>query len=85
MLEVRSRGRSIGESRPDVIVQNAVIVELKVARALAAVHDVQLLTHLRATGIEVGLLLNFGPEPRSRRVVFANDRKAPGTYARPSA
>ena len=74
-LAVRFRGLTIGEFRPDFLVEDAVILELKAARALEAAHEAQLLNYLRASDIEVGLLLNFGPKPTFRRLAFANQRK----------
>ena len=85
MVRVEFRGRSVGEFRPDLAIAEAVIVGLKVARTLAAVHNVQLMNYLRATRFEVGLLLNFGPQPQFRRFVFANERKQPGRHPRSSA
>lgn len=84
-VAVAFRGRSVGEFRPDLVVADAVVVELKVARDLAAVHNVQVINYLRATRYDVGLLLNFGPRPQFRRFVFANDRKASTWRPRPSA
>jgi GxxExxY protein len=69
-LAVEFRGQQIGHFRPDFIVGGAVILELKVARGLHAGHDAQLLNYLRATGVEVGLLLNFGPKPQVRRLIL---------------
>jgi len=74
-LPVWFRGEQIGEFRADLIVANAVIVELKAARALEPSHEAQLRNYLRASNLEVGLLLNFGPVPRIKRMVFANDKK----------
>ncbi len=48
------------------------IVELKVAEALCEEHEYQLINYLKATDIEVGLLLNFGKKPEIRRKVFTN-------------
>jgi GxxExxY protein len=48
--------------RADLVIENKVIVELKSIEALAPVHYKQLLTHLRLTGIKVGLLINFNEE-----------------------
>ena len=53
LVEVRFRGRTVGEFRPDIVVDDAVVVELKVARSLAAVHGVQVINYLRATPFEV--------------------------------
>jgi GxxExxY protein len=52
-----------------------VILELKAVTCLMPVHEAQLLNYLRATTIEVGLLLNFGAKPEFRRLSFTNDRK----------
>ena len=59
----------------DIVVENAVLIELKAGRALESSHEAQLLHHLRATEIEVGLLLNFGQRPEYRRLLFDNERK----------
>ena len=85
VVTVRFRGRAVGDFRPDLVVDETIVVELKAARALAAVHNVQVLNYLRATPYEVGLLLNFGPEPQVRRLVFGNDRKARPPGLRSSA
>jgi GxxExxY protein len=70
------RGEKIGTYFADLLVNGVVIVELKAAHMLEAAHEAQLLNYLRATSIEVGLLLNFGPRPAIRRLAFSNDRKA---------
>ena len=74
-LPIWFRGGKIGDFRPDLIVGDAVVVELKAARALEPVHEAQLLNYLRASDIEVGLVLNFGSVPKMKRMVFANERK----------
>jgi len=56
----------------DLTVENVVIVELKAAEALCEEHEFQLINYLKATEIEVGLLLNFGKKPEFRRKVFSN-------------
>jgi GxxExxY protein len=66
----------MGEYFADLVVNDKVIVELKAASRLAPQHEAQLLNYLRATPYEVGLLLNFGPNPTHRRKVFGNDRKS---------
>jgi GxxExxY protein len=58
-----------------MMVENKVLLELKSARLIAPEHDAQLMNYLRCTGIEVGLLLNFGPHPQFKRIVFSNSRK----------
>lgn len=74
-LQVHFRGRVIGDYRSDLLVEQCVLVELKAARTLDSTHEAQLLNYLRASQIEVGLLLNFGPKPEFRRMSYDNDRK----------
>jgi GxxExxY protein len=69
------RGRKVGQYYADLIVENAVLLELKAARTLESAHEAQLLHYLRATEVEVGLLLNFGLRPQFRRRLFDNARK----------
>lgn len=59
-----------------MLVENAVLLELKTARCLDLSHRAQLLNYLRATDIEVGLLLNFGVKPEFKTLLFDNSRKA---------
>jgi len=65
----------VGEYYADLLVADAVIVEIKAVRALLAEHEAQLLNYLKATPYEVGLLLNFGPKPEIKRKVYDNERK----------
>lgn len=65
----------VGQYNADLFVESSVVVELKAARTLAPDHEAQLINYLKGTDIEVGLLLNFGPEPQFRRKVFSNERK----------
>jgi GxxExxY protein len=69
------RGRKVGQYFADLIVENTILLELKAARDLEPAHAAQLLHYLRATEIEVGLLLNFGVRPQFRRLLFDNERK----------
>jgi GxxExxY protein len=73
-------GDMVGEYFADLLVQDAVLVEIKAARGFAPEHEAQLLNYLRATPYEVGLLLNFGPKPEFRRRVMDNSRKASCTW-----
>ncbi len=59
----------------DIIVNEIVIVELKAAESLREEHEAQLTNYLKATDIEVGILLNFGKEPSFKRKVFSNQLK----------
>ena len=69
------RGRKVGQYFADLIVDGIVLLELKAARNLERAHDAQLLHYLRATEVEVGLILNFGLRPQFRRLLFDNDSK----------
>jgi GxxExxY protein len=69
---VRYDGCEVGEYYADIIVNALVIIELKAAEALCQDHEFQLINYLKATDIEVGLLLNFGKKPEFKRKVFSN-------------
>ena len=74
-IPVYFKGRKVGEFRADVLVEGTVLLELKAVRVLERAHEAQLLHYLKATEIEVGLLLNFGERPQFRRLLFDNERK----------
>ena len=74
-IKVVYESEVIGEYFADVLVDNKVIVEIKALKSLAVENEAQLLNYLKATDIEVGLLLNFGPKPDFKRKVFDNIRK----------
>ena len=78
-IPVWFRGKQVGDFDADIMVDRLVLLELKTARAIESAHLAQLMNYLKATEIEVGLLLNFGPKPEFKRVVFGNDRKATPT------
>ncbi len=74
-IRVHYRNQLVGKYFADLVVNDLIILELKAARALAPEHEAQLLNYLKATPYEVGLLLNFGPQPKHKRKLFDNDRK----------
>jgi len=74
-ITVYYNGEVVGEYLADLLVAGAVIVELKAVKSLLSEHEAQLLNYLKATPYEVGLLLNFGPRPESKRKAFDNSRK----------
>ena len=74
-IKVFYEGEVIGEYYADILVDNKVIVEIKAAKRLVEENEAQLLNYLKATDIEVGLLLNFGTEPEVKRKAFDNTRK----------
>ena len=74
-IKVFYEGEVIGEYYADILVDNKVIVEIKAAKQLVEENEAQLLNYLKATDIEVGLLLNFGTQPEVKRKAFDNTRK----------
>ena len=74
-IEVYYKGIEVGEYYADLIVENLVILELKVADSIISAFENQILNYLRGTNCEVGLLLNFGKKPEFKRKVFENSRK----------
>jgi GxxExxY protein len=75
LIKVYYRSHPVGTYSPDLIVNNLVIIEIKAATQISAAHEAQLYNYLKATEIEVGLLLNFGATPEFRRKYLTNDRK----------
>jgi GxxExxY protein len=62
MVPIVYKGNSLGVSyRVDIVVEKRVLVEVKAAEKLIKVHEAQVLTYLRHTGLHTGLLLNFNP------------------------
>lgn len=74
-IQVYYDGQLIGEYFADLVVNELVILEIKASKALVTEHEAQLLNYLKATPYEVGLLLNFGPKPETKRRSFDNNRK----------
>ena len=69
-VSVHYKGRAVGEYFADIVVADRVILELKVVAKLTEAHEAQMLNYLRATGLRVGLLLNFGtPRLEWKRLV----------------
>jgi GxxExxY protein len=70
--------KTVGEYCGDILAEGKdgnIIVEIKAAKNLSSEHEAQLLNYLKATDVEVGLLLNFGPRPEVKRKAFDNSRK----------
>ena len=72
-ISVFYNGIIIGDYFADLIVNRKVILELKAAECLMKEHELQLINYLKATDIEVGLLLNFGKKPEIKRKIFTNE------------
>ena len=82
-ITVYYEGSIVGEYVADVIATEVVMLELKAVRQLTDEHEAQLLNYLKATPIEVGLLLNFGPKAEYKRKVFDNARKGSLNWHQP--
>ena len=74
-IPVWFRGNEVGHFQADILVESCVLLELKATRTLDSSHRAQLLNYLRATEIEVGLLLNFGEKPEFKRLILDNLKK----------
>ncbi len=69
-IHVHFEGEMVGEFRADIVVENKIILELKSAKTIDDTHVAQTLNYLKATDINVGLLLNFGSKPEFKRLFF---------------
>jgi GxxExxY protein len=74
-VPVSFRGRLVGVFRADLVVDGRVVLELKTAESISKAHEAQLLHYLRASTMEIGLVMNFKPDARFRRLVLQNARK----------
>jgi GxxExxY protein len=73
-LRVSYKGQVVGSFIADLIVERALLVELKALKQLASEHEAQVMNYLKASGLGVGLLLNFGaPKLEIRRIVWRHD------------
>lgn len=72
-MSVRYRGHVVGDYVADMIVDDKIIIEAKAVSELNSVHEVQLVNYLKATGLQVGLLINFGRSVQVKRRVFGYD------------
>ena len=74
-IKVHYDKQVVGEYFADIFVNDIVIIELKAVEILCEQHELQLVNYLKATDIEIGLLLNFGKKPEVRRKIFSNNLK----------
>lgn len=75
-IHVKYNDIVVGEYFADIIVENKIILELKAVEHICDEHEFQLINYLKATEIEIGLLLNFGKKPEFKRRIFTNDNKS---------
>jgi len=73
-ISVIFRDNIVGDFKADLIVDGNIIIELKAVRTLDPAHEAQLINYLKATNIEIGLLLNFGRKPEFKRFIFNNKK-----------
>jgi len=66
LVEVYYKGEKIGEYRLDLVLENKIILELKAVSELSNIFEAQLLSYLKAAGMKLGILINFG----SRKVEY---------------
>ena len=83
-IPVHFRGKQVGYFEADCVVERKVVLEFKAADSIATPHESQLLNYLKATAIEIGLLMNFGPKPVFKRFLFDNERKRSRPAINPS-
>lgn len=75
-INVYVRDTLVGEFRADLVVESLVVVELKACERIVAAHEAQLISYLKASSFQLGLLFNFGPRPERRRVIWTSTYKA---------
>ena len=74
-IKVYYKNELVGDFFADLLINDLIILELKACDSLVKSHYVQTLNYLKATNIEIGLLLNFGEKPEIKRLIFTNNRK----------
>ncbi len=74
-ITVHYEGVIVGDYYADIIVENLIIIEIKAAESIVEAHENQLINYLKATEMEVGLLLNFGKNPQFSRKIYTNEKK----------
>ncbi|MBA7535236.1 hypothetical protein ES705_27489 [subsurface metagenome] len=74
-IKVYYETEQVGDYYADLLIDDLVIIELKAAESLCEEHEAQLINYLKATKMEIGLLLNFGKKAEFKRKIFTNDRK----------
>ncbi len=74
-VSVFFRGRNVGDFKADLVVNGIILLELKTAECIVAAHESQVINYPRATNLELGLVLNFGPKPQMRRLLLDNLHK----------
>jgi GxxExxY protein len=77
-LEVLYKGEPVGSFAADIIIEKKLLLELKAVESIATIHEVQVVNYLNATGIDLGLILNFGSSKlQIKRKFRRHDRLSP--------
>ena len=74
-ISVHYKGQRVGDYFADLIINDLILIELKSVEMLIGAHRNQLINYLKASEIEVGLLMNFGETATFERFIFTNDKK----------
>jgi GxxExxY protein len=69
-IVVRFEDEVVGDYYADLVIGNVILLEVKAAQAIAKEHEAQLLNYLKATGYQIGMILNFGPKAEFRRLAL---------------
>jgi GxxExxY protein len=77
-LRVFYRGRNVGAYRADLVVGDCVVVEVKALNSLIPIHEQQLVNYLSATGMGLGLLINFGSSVTVKRKIISKNLRSSG-------
>lgn len=75
-IKVYFKNQLVGEFYTDLLIEDCIIIELKACEHLISSQVAQLMNYLKATNIEVGLVLNFGESPDFKRLIYTNNRKS---------
>ncbi len=73
-LKIFYESEIVGDYICDIVVDGRVVLELKAVKEIHEIHEVQLVNYLKGTGIEVGLLINFGPSVQIKRKVLDSEK-----------
>ena len=73
-IKVYYEEQLVGQYYADIMVEKTIIVELKAAEGLCEEHEFQLINYLKATELEISLLINFGKTPQFKRKIFTNKK-----------
>jgi GxxExxY protein len=76
-ITVYFRGKIVGNYKADLVVEDKVLIELKAIRTILPEHEAQIINYLKATKVDIGLLMNFGNKPEFKRFIFDKKRNYP--------